>query len=98
MPGQPDNKGKEETMPAEITISELSAETGFSVSHLTHLVRRGILPEGRKEGKSRYLPFVESKLILLAHKPDEHWKKSGKRNSRKSSAKAVQELSWEALV
>lgn len=58
----------------EITLTDLSAETGLSVSHLGHLIARGILPEGRKDGKQRYLPLTETKLILDSHEKNKTWK------------------------
>ncbi len=62
-----------------ISITELSKQTGIEASHISHLIRRGILPQGKKEGRFTFLPEAEAKLILATHAPGEHWVKGRKR-------------------
>lgn len=61
-------------MSSEITASELCKLTGKTKSHVSHLVKRGILPAGRREGKFVYYPRVESILILHGHEANKYWK------------------------
>lgn len=72
-------------MGSEITASELALYTGKSKSHISQLVKRGILPAGRKEGRFTYFPRVESILILRAHVENKLWK------PRKPRAKKIME-------
>lgn len=65
----------------EITLTQLSEETGYSVPNLCQMIRRGHLPAGRKDGKVRFLPAAECRAILLAsgHKPKSPWRLYGTR-------------------
>lgn len=65
----------------EISISELADETGFTVTHLGQLVRRGVLPAGRKDGKFRLLPYARCLMILNTHSKNKHWAKTFKRKT-----------------
>lgn len=64
---------------SEISLNDLSAWTAanceqtYSVDALGMLIKRGYLMQGRKEGRVRYLPAAEAKLILASHKPGTHW-------------------------
>jgi len=53
----------------EITLTELSQQTGLTVSHLNKLISRGQLPEGEKRGRTRYLPREEAIGILTRRAP-----------------------------
>lgn len=68
----------------EISLSELSADTGYSIAHLVVLIKRGALPAGRKEGRTRYIPEQEAKRILSRHVPGSLW--AGQRRSRRNQA------------
>lgn len=57
----------------EITLKELAEEFDLSLSHLAQLIRRGILPPGRKEGKYRIMPADECRLIMRRHTVGEFW-------------------------
>lgn len=81
----------------ELTITELSKMTGFTVNHLTQLVRRGVLPPGRKEGQARLLPYNETMQVLVGHEPKKDWGKR-KAKKRKTSAKGVTEPDWSKLL
>lgn len=65
---------------SDIAMKELAQASGLSLSHLNKLIKRGILPEGRKEGRTRYLPRVEALLTLASHKENEHWPKARTRH------------------
>lgn len=84
----------------EISLTELAAETGYSVSNLAHLQERGHLPKGRRDGKIRLVPEVETKLILLNHIEGEHWVKGrarpGKRKDKAAMPGTTQVL-WDAV-
>lgn len=78
----------------EITLTQLSACTGLSVNHLVQLVRRGILPEGRKglgdDYKSYYVPGVECIRIIAAHEPGQPWKSRAKETAPR--------IKWNSLI
>jgi len=66
-------------MLVEITLTDLALLTGLSVSHLQQLIRRGILPEGRKgtgaDYRYRYMPKAECLRIIREHSAkNKHWK------------------------
>lgn len=48
----------------EITVSELAAITGKSLQNLNMLIKRGVLPEGVKRGKKRFLDKEQCLQIL----------------------------------
>lgn len=77
-----------------ISVNQLAQETGMSVSHLTQLRRRGILPEGEKQGKTRMLPYAESKLILMCHMPGKHWPKQ----NTKKQQDTPKSIDWGKLL
>jgi hypothetical protein len=52
----------------EITMSDLARKTGLSVPHICMLIKRGVCPPGRKDGKTVYLPLFESELALMGRK------------------------------
>ena len=88
-------------MSGEISVQELAKETGYTVTNIAQLINRGYLPTGRKDGTTRLLPYVESKLILSAHKPGTHWVKDrprpGKRKNhpeQQMSNEAPADISW----
>lgn len=58
-------------MNKELTASELAEKTGFSLPHISVMVKRGELPQGRKEGRETFYP-VEAVAYL---------QKRGKRKS-----------------
>lgn len=80
----------------EVTLSELAEEFGISMSHLVHLIKRGILPIGRREGKFRYMPAVECKIILGAHKNGGHWVQGRSRPGKQKAA--TKKLTWKDLL
>lgn len=61
-------------MSSEITIKELVGITGKTKSHISQLIKRGVLPPGRKDGRYVYLPRVEAILILRSHVENKLWK------------------------
>lgn len=83
----------------EITVKELSDQTGFSLPHIAQLQKRGILPKGRKEGNSRYVDEVECKMVLYSHDPGFDWKERKKGAERKPRAKKNTEpgFDWQTL-
>lgn len=60
------------------TATELSLEFNLSLSHLAQLEKRGILPRGKKEGKVKLYPTLESRLILASHEPGKRWAKESR--------------------
>jgi hypothetical protein len=78
----------------EVTVKELAAETGYKESNIIQLIKRGYLPQGRKEGNTWLLPYVESKLILMAHKPGQHWVKKRPRPGKRKE----KPLEWDQLL
>lgn len=81
----------------ELTVTELANEFNLTVEHCLMLIKRGHLPKGRKEGKKRYLPATEARLILFQHTPGEHWAPSGTVKPRAPRKKAA-EIDWAALI
>ncbi len=84
-------------MSGEISINDLAAESGRTATCITQLVKRGILPPGRKDGKVRLLPRVESLLILTSQKPGEHWVKNRPRPGKRKHGERVKSetpLTW----
>lgn len=63
----------------EITLTELSKDYGLTVSHLCQLIKRGILPEGRKDGRCTYLPESAAREVLGNHEPGAFWKPVARR-------------------
>lgn len=61
----------------EITLTELSRCTGLSVNHLVQLIKRGILPEGRKgvgaDYKTRYVSAAACIEIITKHRSGTPW-------------------------
>lgn len=77
------DKDKEIHGPDEISVSELSAESGLSIEYILMLVKRGVIPPGRKVAQTRLLPAVEARLAVI-----------GRRSTGKRSAK-VRDISLE---
>jgi hypothetical protein len=48
-----------------VTLTELSERTGRHICLLSRLVKQGRLPEGRVNGKIRYVPYRECLIDLL---------------------------------
>lgn len=78
---------------SQITISDLAELTGKSKSHISHLVRRGILPAPVKEGRFKYLPRVECILIMGAHVEDTLWKPRPSRKKKDTDQTVLPKLS-----
>jgi excisionase family DNA binding protein len=55
----------------EVTRRQLAQITGLSESHIGMLIKRGELPQGRKDGRLRLLPRDECLNVLLNR---ERWK------------------------
>lgn len=73
----------------EITLTQLSEETGYSVPNLCQMIRRGHLPAGRKDGKVRFLPAAECRIILATQrKAKAPWKPRKKKNQVVQISKA----------
>lgn len=52
----------------EITLTNLAIATGLSVPHICMLIKRGLVPAGRKLGKHRLLPEVEARFAIATSK------------------------------
>lgn len=72
----------------EITVTQLSEQTGINVNHLSQLIFRGILPKGRREGNTRILPAEECLSVIRNHEPGAPWRK------RQSRATVEPMLTW----
>lgn len=59
----------------EISLTDLADETGYSANHLNQLIKRGILPQGRKDGRKRMIPRLKAYFILQNHMPHKVWHK-----------------------
>lgn len=70
-------------MEKEITLTTLSILTGLSVEHLCGLIRQGVIPAGRKDGRRRLVPTMECLEKLASHKPGKDWKPRKRRFLRK---------------
>lgn len=70
----------------ELTITEISQQTGLTIPHLLVLIKRGRLPAGRKSGKKRFLP-AEVVDTIRAHEKARHW--SGSRPSGRTMADLI---------
>jgi phage terminase Nu1 subunit (DNA packaging protein) len=49
---------------SEITQSQLSELTGLSLAHISVLVKRGEIPQGRREGRQRVYPAALAEVLI----------------------------------
>lgn len=76
-----------------IPLSELASLTGKKTDHLNKLIKRGILPEGEKKGRVRYMPAQQCYDILTQDKEKYgHWQKPAQPIKQEAPA-----ISWDDL-
>ena len=56
-------------MTVEVSRRQLAQITGLSESHIGMLIKRGELPQGRKDGRLRLLPKDECLMLLESREP-----------------------------